>query len=239
MNKSEQIVNKVEIEVSSFLGEIEMDILAEILDLSASLHLITWQITPKPLSISFVVASTTRSACCPLCQMPSRKIHSHYERILSDLNWGIYQVNWQLWVKKFFCKNENCPRQVFTERLPQIVMPYARKTQRLISQSCQIAMALGGKAGERLSHHLNYRVSRQTLLSLIYRLPLKEITDVKVVGVDDWAYRKGQSYGTILVDERETSAPCLTQRSRSSNPKRMVKTIPNHQDRLTRSLKNL
>jgi transposase len=177
-----------------------MEILAKILDWPASLHLITWQITPKPLSISFVVASTTCFACCPLCQMTSRRIHSHYERILSDLNWGIYQVNWQLWVKKFFCKNENCPRQVFTERLPQIVMPYARKTQRLISQSCQIAMALGGKAGERLTHHLNYSLSRQTLLSLICHLPIREIKDVKVVGVDDWAYRKGQSYGTILVD---------------------------------------
>lgn len=177
-----------------------MDILAKILDLPASLHLISWQIAPNSFSIGFIVASTARCACCPLCQMPSTQIHSHYERILTDLNWGIYQVNWQLWVKKFFCKNEACPKKIFTERLAPIVTPYARKTQRLISQSCQIAMALGGKAGERLSHHLNYRVSRQTLLSLICRLPLKEIKDLKVVGVDDWAYRKGQSYGTILVD---------------------------------------
>jgi transposase len=177
-----------------------MDILSEILGLPAYLQLILETINPNSLSIKMMIASTGTKACCPMCQMPSTKIHSHYERTLVDLNWGIYQVHWQLWVRKFFCKNQTCPKKIFTERLAPIVKPYARKTQRLLSQQSQIALALGGKAGERLSSHLNYQVSRQTLLSSIRRLSLPEITELKVLGVDDWAYRKGQIYGTILVD---------------------------------------
>lgn len=177
-----------------------MDILSKILALPVPLQLITEQIDSNCFSLVFTLASTSSRAYCPLCQTPSTKIHSHYERTLSDLNWGIYRVSWHLWVRKFFCRNQACPRKVFAERLSGIVKPYARKTERLINRICQIGLALGGQAGERLSERLDYLVSRQTLLSWISCFPLREIKDLKVVGVDDWAYRKGQTYGTILVD---------------------------------------
>ena len=116
-------------------------------------------------------------------------------------------------MRKFFCANGRCTRQIFTERLPQLVAPWARRTQRLVQWLAQIAVALGGTAGVQLSQSLAGAVSRNTLLRVVRRLPRPVHATPTVLGVDDWAYRKRQTYGTILINgERHHPAAHLPDR---------------------------
>jgi transposase len=105
-----------------------------------------------------------------------------------------------LCVRKFFCKTTSCLRRIFTERLPKVVAPYSRTTERLTMLLRAIAFAVGGEAGARLAKRIGMRASPATLISLIRRTPLQEPLPARILGVDDWAHRKGKSYGTALVD---------------------------------------
>jgi transposase len=109
-------------------------------------------------------------------------------------------VCWYLRVRKFFCANAGCRRRVFTEPLPNAVHPYARRTLRPIERLCVIGLALGGAAGARLTHRLSLPANRDTLLQLVRRLPLPVTPPLRAIRVDDWAHRKHQRYGTIVVD---------------------------------------
>ena len=90
-------------------------------------------ITRDATGIQFTLSTTQPTAACPVCQTTATRVHSRYTRTLADLPWADVPVTITLAVRRFRCLQDACPRRLFTERLPTLVAPYARRTQRLIS----------------------------------------------------------------------------------------------------------
>jgi transposase len=155
---------------------------------------------------------------CPECQQASRRIHSRYRRRLNDLPWEGIPVRIELRVCRFFCETEDCGHHIFTERLPKTVKHYARRTCRLSEALERIALVLGGSAGSRLAEQLGILASDSTLLRPLRRKAVATAAQApRVLGIDDWAWRKGRRYGTILCDlERGKVVNLLPDRSAES-----------------------
>ena len=151
-------------------------------------------------TVVIAVSSTSQRENCPYCQATSQRFHSRYRRCPADLPLMGWIVRLDMTVNRFFCDNDDCEHTTFAQRMSTIVKPYARRTNRLQQKQLSVAFTAGGEAGARLLGGLGMPVSPDTLLRLIRNATEPEVITPRVLGIDDWAIRKGQTYGTILVD---------------------------------------
>jgi len=146
------------------------------------------------------LASTAAAADCPACGAASRRVHSHYTRTVADLPGHGRPVVLRLVVRRFRCSSPECPRVVFCERLPGLAGPRSRSTPRLAGLHRLVGLALGGEPGSRLADDLAVPTSPDTILRRVKDAEIEPHPPARFVGIADWAFRKGHTYGTVVVD---------------------------------------
>ena len=158
--------------------------------------------------------SAKAAAACPRCGTVSRHVHSRYRRRAADLPAHGRKVELILLTCRFRCRALYCPAKIFAERFPpDVTQPHARRTSRLQGLVRHLGLALGGRPAQALATRLLLPVSKDTILRSIRNTAEAAKDELRVIGIDDWAWRKGQRYGTLICDlERRRVIDLLSDR---------------------------
>lgn len=163
---------------------------------------------------TITIHSTSASSCCPSCGTASQRVHSRYGRTIADLPLAGRSVSLLATVRRFWCEAVRCGRRIFAERFTNgTLAPWARRTGRLDGLVHHLGLALGGRPAASLAGRLMLLVSNDTLLRVVRRRGCPPVPPPNVIGIDDWAWRRNQRYGTIICDlERRRSISLLPDR---------------------------
>jgi transposase len=156
--------------------------------------------------VMITARASSPTAPCPCCGTVSKRVHSHYQRTLRDLPASGRPVHLVMQVRRFFCEKSTCQRKIFAERFPSLTLPRVKFTKRLQEALREMGFELGGEAGARLGKKLSYPGSPDTILRLIKQAQLPTTQPPRVVGIDDWSWKRGLRYGTLICD-LETNRP--------------------------------
>jgi transposase len=168
----------------------------------------------NPQGLTVYVYATTSSVSCPRCGTAGSRIHSRYFRTVADLTCVGQRLTLKLLVRKWVCPLSSCPQRIFAEQFAGLVRRYARMTERLIQALQSIGVITNGADGATLSSSLAMPTTAKTLIRRVLELPLPKEGSVRLAGIDEWAWKKGSRYGTILVDlEHRRVVALLPERS--------------------------
>ncbi len=140
------------------------------------------------------------TASCPNCGTISQRVQSRYSRTLHDLPVNGRPLHLILHVRRFFCKKSTCAQKIFAERLPELYRPHAQRTLRLQKALSHLGLAAGGQAGTRIGSELGISGSRDTILRLVRQYQLPDPAKSRIVGLDDWAWKRRLRYGTLICE---------------------------------------
>src|SRR2546423_14985376 len=142
--------------------------------------------------ITITLRTTSPTAACPCCGTISKRVQSRYRRTLHDLPMSGRLVHLIIEVRRFFCKKSTCAQKIFAEQLPALCRPHAQRTKRLQEALCRLGLAVGGQAGADVASKHGISGSRDTILRLVRQHPLPDSPKSRMVGVDEWAWKRRQ-----------------------------------------------
>lgn len=158
------------------------------------------RISTDATHIRLNLTATRDRVSCPSCALLSSRVHEYYTRTVADLPWAGVPVLLQLSVRRFVCTYSDCPRRTFSESLPEVVAPSARRSVRLTDEQRQLGLQIGGSVAARVAQRQGMPGSPSTILRLVRRTPVAERVTPTLLGVDEWSYRRRLDFKTILVD---------------------------------------
>lgn len=203
----------------------EMALFSSLFHLPAGITIAS--VHPSATELVIGVTCHTPSMECPECHQPSARIHGNYQRTIADLPCAGRNVILALTVRKFVCSTPSCPRKIFTERLAGLVQPYARMTCRLIVLLQACGVVAGGQMGTRLADRVGIATTSSTLLRHLMQLPAPVARAVRVLGIDDFAWKKRFRYGTLLVDLEHRKIIEILPDRESSTVEKWLREHPN------------
>lgn len=152
-------------------------------------------------SVTFTARAVTPKAACPDCGTVSDRVHGSYRRRLTDLAVAGRKAVINLLVRRFACSAAGCSRRTFVEQIDGLTERFARRTPALRRTLERVALALAGRPAARMAAHLAIPVSANSLIRLLRKLPDRQPAAApRVMGLDDFAFKKGHVYGTIILD---------------------------------------
>ena len=204
--------------------------LSSVLGFPSTLAVDTVERSTEGLTVS--LHATTSIILCPRCGTAGSRVHSRYYRTVADMSCVGQRLTLKLLVRKWVCPLDSCPQYTFAEQFGGLAPRYARMTDRLIQALQSAGVTTNGADGACLLSSLAMPTTAKTLIRRVLELPLPEEGSIRLAGIDEWAWKKGSQYATILVDlQQHRVAALLPERSVETSTawfKSIQSYIPSH-----------